>query len=295
MIFIALVVTLLASPAIPALRARMVPDTVSVPSNLIVGRSVCANTTWLLTDWPELIAVSATRKVVVRPVKGVTPMDRLWGLACLSDGSLWTLAAGRVMARLGTDGTVRERVDLRAPRLALFGWLDRLLFADLPTPVGKPLLGTSLPRERSSTPWPKFLGRMAESRAEVIARNLVNCGIGRGRELPCWFADDRRITISDGTTAHSTSFAALYEGKFDAAAPIWDVAVGGADTLWLLISTPAPAGGRKLGGRLVKTNRAGATLASLELHPLARTILHAGETHCALLTVDGHVMEIEGR
>jgi hypothetical protein len=294
MTVLAFVVTLLAAPATPGLHIRTVPATVAVPSNLIVGRSVCANTTWLLTDGPELIAVSGTRhELVVRPVKGIGLMDRPWGLACLSDGSLWTLATSTVMVRLGAEGVVRERIDLPVPRLVLFAWLDRLLFFSLPVPVATPLLATSLPRERSSIPWPRFLARTAASRSEEIARNLVNCGIGYRRDLPCWFADERRATISNGSNASTLSFAALSERDVDNEAPIWDLAIGGVHSIWLLISTTtAGVRGHKAGGRLVKTDKQGTQLGEMELATPARTILAATDTTCLLLTVTGTLVEV---
>jgi hypothetical protein len=294
MTLLALFITLLAPPATSGLRMRTLPSTVPVPSNLIVGRSVCTGTTWLLTDGPELIAVSGARHdVAVRPVKGIGPMDRPWGLACLSDGSLWTLATARVMARLGADGAVRERIDLPVPRLALFAWLDRVLFFDLPVQVGKPLLATSLPRDRSSTPWPTFIGRTAATRTEEIARNLVNCGIACGRDLPCWFANDQRATISDGSKASTLSFAALSEPDVDKQAPIWDLAIGGENAMWLLINTTtAHVRGHKAGGRLVKMDRQGTQRGGIQLTTAARAILAASDNTCLLLTVTGTLVEV---
>jgi hypothetical protein len=250
-----------------------------------------------LTDRPELVRVAhAPVAVTGRAVTGLRPADKPWGLACLSDGSLWTLAASRVLARMTAEGVVHERVTLQFPRLAIFGWTDRLLFLQLPLPIAKPILATGLPRAvGSSQPWPRFFGRAAESRTDLIARNLVSCGIGRERDLPCWFADDKRITISDGTGFTSTSFAALYEGPLDAAAPIWDVALGSRDTRWLLVSAAMPVAGHKVGGRLVKATADGRTEASLELNPPARTILHADSARCTLLTVDGRLMEVVSR
>jgi len=265
-------------------------------SSLIVGRAVCAHGTWLLTEHPDLIVITApARQVTVRRVEGLRANDRPWGLACLADGTLWSLASPRVLIRIGADGVVRERVDLRFPRVALFGWTDRLLFIDLPMLVAKPLLSTAIPRARGeSMPWPRFLGRATETRADLFARNLVNCGIGNGRHLPCWFADDRRVIVSDGASASSISFAALSARDVVAATPIWDLAMGGADTLWLLASSRGSAGAAVSGGRLVKTDGRGTELASLALVSPARMIVAATDTTCVLLTLDGRLMEVIG-
>jgi hypothetical protein len=267
-----------------------------IPTSLIVGRAVCARGTWLLTDRPDLIVITdPARQVTVRRLEGLHANDRLWGLACLADGALWSLAAPRVLIRIGVDGVVRERVDLRFPRMALFGWTDRLLFIEWPMVIAKPLLATAVPRARGdSLPWPRFLARAAEARAELIARNLVNCGIGNGRRLPCWFADDRRVIVSDGASANTVAFPALLARDVVAATPIWDLAMGGADTLWLLVSSRGGAGTAVSGGRLVKTDGRGAERASLALVPPARMIVAATDTSCVLLTVDGRLMEVIG-
>jgi hypothetical protein len=265
-------------------------------SSLIVGRAVCSPGTWLLTERPELIVITHPgRQVTVRRLEGLRAHDRPWGLACLADGTLWSLATPRVLIRIGAEGVVRERVELRFPRVAVFGWTDRLLFIDLPLLVAKPLLATAPPRAKGeSMPWPRFLARATETRADLFARNLVNCGIGNDRRLPCWFADERRVVFSDGASASTVSFAALAARDVVAAAPIWDLAMGGADTVWLLTSSRASAGAAVSGGRLVKTDGRGTEIASLALVASARIIVSATDTTCVLLTVDGRLMEVIG-
>lgn len=276
-----------------ALRIRTVPDTARVPPNTIVGRGVCGDTAWLLTDWPHLISVSWTRpSVVVRAISSVKVSDQPWGLACLADASLWTLINARTLARLTPDGVVRERVALPMPRLELFGWLDRVLFLPLPMPVRQPLLATSAPRQTVSTPWPGFLGRDGPSRTTVLARNLVNCGVGHLRNLPCWFADERRATISDGTKSRTVEFRALEEPDVDPEMPIWDIALAGGDTLWLLVNTKGQPGARRAGGRLVKSDSRGHRHAELRMSSGARLILGASESRCLLLTVYGTLLEV---
>ncbi len=267
-----------------------------IPSSLIVGRAVCAHGTWLLSDRLDLIVITdPARQVTVRRLQGLRANDRPWGLACLADGTLWSLAAPRVLIRIGVEGVVRERIELRFPRVAMFGWTDRLLFIDWPMVIAKPLLATAIPRAAGdSMPWPRFLARAAEARADLVARNLVNCGIGNSRRLPCWFADDRRAIVSDGASANVVSFAALSAGDVVAATPIWDLAMGGADTLWLLASSRGGAGAGVSGGRLVKTDGRGTELAALALVPPARIIVAATDTSCILLTVDGRLMEVIG-
>ena len=71
--------------------------------------------------------------------------------------------------------------------------------------------------------------------------------------------------------------------------------MGSADTLWLLPATGGGARGPITGRRLVKTNRSGTELASVELTPPARLILAATDTTCVLLTADGTLMEVTTR
>ena len=289
-----LFMTLSAAGSVGHLHAHPIDGASRIPPALIVGRAVCGQSTWLLTERAHLIVMThATRQITVREVKGLPFTDTPWGLACLADGSLWTLGAARTLVRLSAEGVVRERIELRFPRLVLFGFNDRLLFIDLPMLIARPLLATALPRGKSeSRPWPRFLGRATASRTDLFARNLVNCGIGDGRSLPCWFADEKTVIVSDGSHANNVSFPALSARDVAEATPIWDLAMGNADTLWLL---PAIGGGPRgpiTGRRLVKTNRNGTELASVELTPPGRMILAATDMTCVLLTADGTLMEV---
>ncbi len=283
------------APAGP-LRARTLASDSRIPSSLIIGRTVCSGATWLLMERLELVVVThATRQVVTRAVKGLQAADRPWGLACLADGTLWTLATSRTLVRISAEGTIRERIDLQFPRLVIFGWRDRLLFVQLPVLVAKPLLSSSPPRVKTEPrPWPRFVGRATETRQDFLARNLVNCGIGNGINLPCWFADERRAIVSDGSTSSAISFAALYAPDVDASAPIWDLAIGATDSFWLLPSTTGAAGEHTAGARLFKTDVRGVERASIALTPRARMILAANDVTCLLLTVDGRLMEVAG-
>ena len=199
-----LFMTLSAAGSVGQLHARTIDGAPRIPATLIVGRAVCGQSTWLLTERADLIVMThATRQVTARVVKGLPFTDTPWGLACLADGSLWTLGTARTLVRMSAEGVVRERIELKFPRLVLFGFTDRLLFIDLPMLVARPLLATALPREKGeSRPWPRFLARATELRTDLFARNLVNCGIGDGRSLPCWFADERTVIVSDGSNAN---------------------------------------------------------------------------------------------
>src|SRR5438046_2869297 len=93
---------------------RVHTSSTRMPSSLIVGRAVCSHGTWLLTEHRDLILVThPARQVTVQRLEGLRTNDRLWGLACLTDGTLWLLAMPCVLIRIGAEGVVRERVGLR--------------------------------------------------------------------------------------------------------------------------------------------------------------------------------------
>ena len=281
----------------PALGSQLTKPSRPLPDGLIVGRAVCGETAWLLTDTLHLVEVSTTRRrVVVHDVRGLDAEDRPWGLACLTDASLWTLSSPRSLARLGQNGQVVERIDLPSPRIALFAWRDRLLFQQLPMVVAAPALATSPPRQPSEgRRWPGLLGVPAPSRDDQLSENLVNCGIPAGLTVPCWFAGERRVSLSDGASARSQSFPFLTSSGVEQTAPIWDLALAGSDRLWLLAGVKNPVTGGRAGGRLIRTDRRGARPEPLDLKPLARVILSATDTSCWLLTVEGQFMEVSVR
>ena len=265
-----------------------------VPSALIVGRAACQGATWLLTETRQLVRVAAaTRTVTVHDAQGLLLDDRPWGLACLTDGSLWTLSSPRTLARLNENGRVVERQTIRLPRVGLFASGDRLLFQQLPTIIEAPVLATSPERQPLDVrTWPGLRGRPAPSREDQLAHNLVNCGIAVGASVPCWFVNDAQIVVSDGVSARFRKFAGLRASGIDQSAPIWDVALVGPERLWLLATAPTSANGARTGGRLVLVNDRGVEESRLMLSPTARLIVWATPTRCLLLTVRGELVEV---
>jgi len=278
--------------AAPQLRLTRASAPGLVPDALIVGRATCRGTTWLLTETGKLVEVAdADWTVTVRSIRGLRSSDNIWGLACLSDGTLWTLSSPGTVARLDRSGEIVERIRVPLPRVALFAAGDRLLFQQLPILPNVAALATSPPRQpATSRAWPGLVGRDAKRREDQIARNLVNCGLPRGLSVPCWFVDDPSFTISDGASV-STVASPTGTPPADRAAPIRDVALTSADRYWLLATSAGgpvpPAGTRLFRGH----ERSGEQL-SLKLAPLARLMLSATESRCLLLTVTGSIMEV---
>jgi hypothetical protein len=269
-----------------------------IPDSLIVGRATCQGATWLLLQSAQLVEITvASRAITVHGVQGLFPTDRPWGLACLADGSLWTLASPRALARLNAQGRVAERQSLSLPRVGLFSSGARLLFQSLPTVVSTPALQSSPPRQPLDVhPWPGLLNRATAKRDDQLSYNLVNCGLAAGAFVPCWFANDGRISVSDGLSLWERSFAGL-SSRWDQTAPIWDVALGSSDRLWLLATVAAKdsAVGRRAGGRLIRLHLNNLKQAAVDLDPPARLILWASDTRCLMLTARGELLEVSAR
>lgn len=281
----------------PEVAIRMLPLAQPVAKALIVGRAVCGGGTWLLSEEPQLIRiVHADRRVSLQTVRGLLADDRVWGLACLDGATLWTLATAHTLARIGTDGVVRERIELPLPRLVLFGRKDRLLFVQLPLVVGMPLLSTGQPRRDSDVrAWPGIFSRPARSRPEELTANLVNCGISSGAALPCWMPDEDRATLSDGITARTVRFGVLRAPGVDASAPIWDLAVAPRGSLWVLATTVEANTGHRVGGRLFHTDASGVARHATSLTVPARIIISADDRECLLLSTKGDLMRVVQR
>jgi hypothetical protein len=147
---------------------------------------------------------------------------------------------------------------------------------------------------QEARPWAGLLARAAASRTDLLARNLVNCGLITGRFLPCWFADDIEVALSDGTHSRRVPLPWIRAADVDVTTPLRDVAFVGRDRVWVLAASNA-ARGRRAGGRLHLGTVAGRELARVDLNPPARALLFATESSCVLLTVSGELMEVVKR
>ena len=287
-----------ATPSQPILHVTRSVRPGNIPGDIIVGRSRCRDETWLLTSGPDLITVSTGRATVTaHRVSGLAREDNPWGLACLQDGTVWTLATPWTLVRLdGGDARALERIALTLPRVALFAAADRLLFQQTPFVAATAALVTSPPREPAAVRnWPGLVQRQRawygpDMARKAVARNLVNCGIGNGDEVPCWFVDDARVVISNGRSARTID-AKPPLGWGRIAASLHDAALS-AHVLWFALSGEDPNNGRVAGGTLVFVDQSSSERQSLDLRPAARLLLASTDTTCTLLTVDGTLMEV---
>ena len=275
------------------LDVRRIAPAASVSAALIVGRAACADRTWLLTEGNRLIEIDgANASVGTREIGGLGRGDRVWGLACLSDGGLWTMASPRSVARIDRTGRVQERVPVQLPRIELFAAGDRLLFQQLPTAPGVEVLATSPPRQSSTIrPWPGLIGRRATTREDQLTRNLVKCGLGLGDEVPCWFANEAAISVSSGRSARTIAVGWLRAGAIDRQTPIWDAALVPSGGFWVLANETASRD-RRAGTRLFLASERNGGRLSVDLKPAARLIVAASGTRCVLLLTDGSLIEV---
>jgi hypothetical protein len=285
-----------------ALQARVLKSESAIGRPLIVGRAVCGSATWLLTDVPELFRLSLSGSsgptVSSVPLQGLQNDEKPWGLACLPDTELWTLTAHDVLARVDPSGKVAERVPLDHPRLGIFSAGTRLLLQQPPSGATRPLLAAGLPRRLSAfVPWPSPLSQPTPTRAELLKANLVKCGIGADAYVPCWLATQETLTISDGSRAHTT-IQDLRFARSEAAddeVPIQDVALWGTKRVWVLAATRTGLDGRRVGGRLTKSDRGGTAGVFVDLNPPARLIVRADDDRCVLLSSTGQLLEVSER
>ena len=263
---------------------------------VIVGRAQCAGEVWLLNESRQLIRVTPSETpptVTVYEVRGLSRDDRPWGLACLSDHSLWTLARPRALARLTRNGHVAERVTLLVPWIALFGAGDRVLFEPAPPLVASPVLATALPRlSGNGRPWPGLITQPTGTRAELLGRNLVACGLVSGSAVPCWFAGDTHVVLSDGIRSDRFSFASMRSADVDTSAPLRDIAFVGQGRIWLLPTSSRAERGQHAATHILLATPAGSETGRLALESPARLLLAASETRCLLLTVRGELLEV---
>jgi hypothetical protein len=273
----------------PTLSMTRIVRPPAFPREIIVGRSRCGDVTWLLTTGLELINVGPTTPAAAaRKVSGLAREDRPWGLACLEDRSLWALANPTTLVRLTTDGRTQERIPLTLPRASLFGVGDRVLFQQLPVAIGTEALMTSPPRQPAAArAWPGLLQRARASRAEEVARNLATCGLGAAGHLPCWFADETRIAVSDGRATRTIDARGLASRRPIAA--IHDVALT-PHGMWLL--TRDRELGRPAATVLLFADGLSGATSVMDLEPAARIVLAASDASCLILTVHDEFAEV---
>src|SRR5258708_2836183 len=113
-----------------------------VDNEVIAGRAEDEDGVWLLVGGTDLVRVDLAAQRVRRARIKLDPVERCWGVARLSDGSVWTLRGGHAVIQIASDGMVTREVSLSEPHLGVFGAADRLVYQQASfTPPGPALRG----------------------------------------------------------------------------------------------------------------------------------------------------------
>lgn len=279
-----------------SLRQRVISVSPLADGVVISGRAQCGGATWLLTDAPALVEVRvAERSILRRSVRGLGRDEHPWGLACVGVGDLWTLVDYRTLGRLSASGEVVSRTKLQQPRLNVFGVGDTLLLQRPPGPAESSLLVAARAIDvNRAVPWPGPAAAWQSSAKLDVPSALVACGLASEMLLPCWIANQTRITVSDGTRARTSSVQPRFIAStaVDPSVPLWDVAVTRSAVLWVVTSAVSGEGGHRAGARLTRSNFRGDDLGAVNLVPRARVIVSAAEQRVVLLTVAGTLVEV---
>ena len=248
---------------------------------------------YLLTRLGELIEIRAAHRPVfeVHVSTELASKPDLWGLACLTDGSLWTLETGHSLASLTREGSIVERVSLQLPWMALFGRGDQILFEALPIVSGVPVMAKASPHALADArPWPGLNGRDGSSDAPSATRNLLRCGLAAAGLYPCWFVDRPTVVLSSESGVRSIDIPQSDLDVLDREMPVWDVAVADRSRLWVL-ATSAPPGARRRADTVLLLGGA-ARSGRVRLPRPARLILFASSDRCTLLLETGEFLEV---
>ncbi len=298
---VATIATMLSAAGVNAatLHQRAIPVSPLVIGRPIIGRATCGESTWLLTDASALIEVNVPKLLMsAAAIHGFTSDEHPWGLACIQPGELWTLLHYRTLARFATSGIVTSRTPLRKPWLNVFAAGERLLLQQPPEVVGGPLLMAARVGDvHRPEPWPSPTALSSSLGKVDVASGLVTCGIGDERFLPCWIRNQTHIAISDGDPRHTFEVQGQFiaDSAVDPTVPIWDAALGPQGVLWVLTSASSGVDGRRVGGRITRSNWKGERLGSIDVMPRARLIVSATSQHVTLLTTAGTLVEVGTR
>jgi hypothetical protein len=290
------------APGTAAMRSLFGPV---IAQEVITGRADLDREVALVANGTELLAIDLQKRSARRATIQVPPGKECWGLARLSDGSLWTLEDRHTAIRVDDRGAVLARLPLAGPHFGLFAAGDRLAYQEANfTPPG-PALYVSGSIEASRAPWTAITTRAFPSlaRASVAALNLLTCGETQSAERACWFPDEPAVSLvqPDGGTRRVVLqgiAAAVPEQLLTSNAPrrpVRDAYVDARRDLWILSSGAPPEGTSDLPGGwlLAKYAFDGTPRGMTRLPEAARLVLAADPAHITLLLTNGHVAEID--
>jgi hypothetical protein len=257
----------------------------------------------LLVAERSLVSVDIGHRTSARQSLALADASSCWGLAQLSDGSLWTIRDWRMLREISLSGDTIREYPLDGAHAALFSAGDRLLFqrAEFTAPDQALLAGR--PGDSKREAWSTLQTRPYKlARTSVAALNLVTCGPTRAEERACWFPDDPAVALID-PAGHTRRLALpgiphiapeVLLTSDNPARPVRDAFVDRTGSLWIVSAgTPMEGAPQPPGGWLLAHfSPAGAPLDRYALTEPARLILSVDTHHIVLLLGSGYVAEV---
>lgn len=257
----------------------------------------------LLAKGNALVAIDIDGRRVSRVPLAMSDA-KCWGLARLTNGSLWTLKDRNTLAEIDAGGRLIRQISLAAPHLGLFSSGSDLLYEETGISLPAPALRAGPPAPRGAAPWGGVMMRPFPGFTPGIrmALNVLKCGIGQRGELPCWFPDEAAVSLIDARGhARRVELTGLYRVSPEAlvssetpARPIRDVFIDETNVIWVLSSgRPSEAATDLPGGWVIARYRAnGEMIDQRRLREPVREILRAGSDRAIVLTGAGMVAEL---
>ena len=251
----------------------------------------------------DLVSIDVEHRSTTRRPLSLDDGGSCWGLARLTDGSLWTIRDWKTLREISPGGETLREFPLGGEHAALFSADDRLLFQRAEFVAPDQALIAAKPGDDRQEPWSTLQTRPYKlARTSVAALNLVTCGPTRAEERPCWFPDDPAVAMIDPSgRTRRLELAGIPPvapevllTSDNPARPVRDAFVDRSGGVWIISArTPVEGAPQPPGGWLLAHFApAGAPLERLNLTEPARLILEADTRHVLLLMGSGHVAEV---
>lgn len=274
-----------------------------IAQQTIRGREADDSKTLILVETTIVQVDVRERSVSVLSI-AVDPGETCWGLARLSDGSVWTLKGRNAVARIEPSGAVSRVIPLEEPHAGLFASGDRLILQRAVAPVSEPALRAARPEGGAPEVWSDLTVRSfpGMARAQASALSLVACGRSAVAERPCWYPDEAAVSLvaPDGRTRRvalaglvSVAPEVLLTAE-NPPRPVRDAYVDEQRRIWILSSgDPPQAPTEHPGGWVLARYRAdGAPDGRVRFAEPVRLILGIEPGRAIVLAGSGHVSEV---